>query len=152
MGVGKLRGIVSLIHISATISLGIKICYLWVTWRMKRFHLGISFKKGPPTPPLLSTLFRNHHQYALKHTAPQVFVWLTMKLTWVSFCLLEYIIASQCCLSFCCTMKWTSYMYTYTLSLLSFPPTPFAHNNLFTHLFDCIFSLVSILNILQFIP
>ena len=31
------------------------------------------------------------------------------------------IIALQC-VSFCCTMKWISYMYTYIPSLLDFPP------------------------------
>ena len=32
------------------------------------------------------------------------------------------IIALQCCISFCSTMKWISYMYTYISSLLHFPP------------------------------
>ena len=34
------------------------------------------------------------------------------------------IIALQCCVSFRCTTMCISYMYTYTLSLLSLPPTP----------------------------
>ena len=32
-------------------------------------------------------------------------------------------IALQRCVSFCCTMKWISYMYTYVPSLLDHPPT-----------------------------
>ena len=34
------------------------------------------------------------------------------------------IIVLQCCVSFCCTMTWISYMYTCFPSLLDFPLTP----------------------------
>ena len=34
------------------------------------------------------------------------------------------IFALQCCVSFCCTITWISYMYTYILSLLGLPPSP----------------------------
>ena len=37
------------------------------------------------------------------------------------------IIALQYCISFYCTTKWISYMYTYILPLLNLPPTPTYH-------------------------
>ena len=36
-------------------------------------------------------------------------------------------IALQFCVSFCCIMKWISYMYTYIPTLLHLPPTPLSH-------------------------
>ena len=37
------------------------------------------------------------------------------------------IIALQCCVSSCCTMKWILYVYTYIPSLMDLPPKPPSH-------------------------
>ena len=37
------------------------------------------------------------------------------------------IIALQCCVSSCCTMKWICYVYTYIPSLMDLPPKPPSH-------------------------
>ena len=42
------------------------------------------------------------------------------------FFLLEYNVF-QCCVGFCCTRKWISYLYTYSPSLSCSPPTPPPH-------------------------
>ena len=45
------------------------------------------------------------------------------------------LIAIQCCINFCYTMKWISYMYTYIPSLLDLPiPTPLSHHRWAHHL------------------
>ena len=44
---------------------------------------------------------------------------------YVLFFFYWHVIISHCCIGFCCTRKWISYVYTYIPSLLSFlPPTP----------------------------
>ena len=42
------------------------------------------------------------------------------------------IIASQCYVGFCSTMKWINYMYTYIPSFLDLPPSPPSHPQIIT--------------------
>ena len=43
------------------------------------------------------------------------------------------IVVLQCCASLCCTVKWTSYMYTYIPFLLDLPPPPHHPSHLSHH-------------------
>ena len=57
-----------------------------------------------------------------------VYIWHRLKTTFKDFIKFFFfnwgIVALQCCVSFCYTMNWISYMYTYIPSLLDLPPTP----------------------------
>ena len=56
-------------------------------------------------------------------------IWQLFSCLFVCFGVVLYffnwsIVTLQCCVSFCCIMKWISYMYTYIPSFLDLPPPP----------------------------
>ena len=67
-----------------------------------------------------NTELRRRLKMRLNHSpshGPYVFSHSTLEFFFFFF-LSEYIVDSQCCVSFCCTLKWISYTYTFVHSFL----------------------------------
>ena len=69
-------------------------------------------------PNPLNVTDLSHFSHSMRHEL------LSLPHGLCSFFFFNWDIVLQCCVSFCCTMKWISYIYAYIPSLLHLPPHP----------------------------
>ena len=117
----------------------------------RAFPAGPIWAKLPSEPPLplplseiltswqvrggLPTAWAQHNLFLIEQTE-MLSIWQRHTISGLNICGVFFycsIIAFQHCVTFHCTTKWTSYMYTYTSFLLNLPtnphrPTPLGHH------------------------